>query len=116
MGLGIHGEPGVQRVKMKPVKELVKDIIKVIKEENKLEKGQKVAVIVNGMGATPLMELYIAAKNVKEELDALGLDIRLFKTGDFMTAIDMHGMSITVCKLDDELESLLKAPQDTLGW
>ena len=115
MGLGIHGEPGIKRVPIKPVKELVKDIVNVIKTELKLEKGQKVAVIVNGMGATPLMELYIAAYNLKDELDALSLDIRLFKTGNYMTAIDMHGMSITICKLDDETEKLLKEPQDTLA-
>ena len=116
MGLGIHGEPGIARVPLKPVKELVKDIVNVIKEEIQLSKGQKVAVIVNGMGATPLMELYIAAYNLKDELDALGLNIRYFKTGNYMTAIDMHGMSITISKLDDETEKLLKEPQDTLAW
>lgn len=115
MGLGIHGEPGIARVPLKPVKELVKDIVNVIKEEIQLSKGQKVAVIVNGMGATPLMELYIAAYNLKDELDALGLNIRYFKTGNYMTAIDMHGMSITISKLDDETEKLLKEPQDTLA-
>ena len=115
MGLGIHGEPGVQRVKMKPVKDLVKDLITAINEQLKLNKGDKIAVIVNGMGSTPLMELYIAAKNTKEELDALGVDIRLFKTGNYMTSIDMQGMSITLCKLDDELESLLKEPQETMA-
>ena len=116
MGLGIHGEPGIARVPIKHVKELVKDIVNVIKEEIQLSKGQKVAVIVNGMGATPLMELYIAAYNLKDELDALGLNIRYFKTGNYMTAIDMHGMSITISKLDDETEKLLKEPQDTLAW
>ncbi|MCF0227335.1 MAG: dihydroxyacetone kinase subunit DhaK, partial [Malacoplasma sp.] len=116
MGLGIHGEPGVQKVKMKPVKDLVKDLISTINEQLKLNKGDKIAVIVNGMGSTPLMELYIAAKNTKEELDTLGVDIRLFKTGNYMTSIDMHGMSITLCKLDDELESLLKESQETMAW
>ena len=116
MGLGIHGEPGVRRETLRPVKELVAEIIGVISKELNITSGQKVAVIVNGMGATPLMELYIAAKNAKEELDKLGVNISLFKTGNYMTAIDMPGMSISICKLDDELEELLKASQETLAW
>lgn len=115
MGLGIHGEPGVAREKMRPVDQLVVEMVDKINEELKFS-GSKVAVIVNGLGATPLMELYIAARKANRYIKQCGGKIAFFRTGNYMTAIDMPGMSISICKVDDEMLKLLKSKATTLAW
>lgn len=115
IGLGIHGEPGTHREKIKTAKVHVKELLDKIFENSKLNTGDEVAVMVNGLGATTLIELYVANKEVKEILDAR--QIKVYKTlvGNFMTSIDMEGFSITLLKLDKEMKELLDAQSDTLG-
>ncbi len=115
MGLGIHGEPGVAREKMRPVDQLVEEMIAKIHEELDFPNSE-VAVIVNGMGATPLMELYIAARKVAKIIKKYKAKIIEFHTGNYMTSIDMPGMSISICKLDEELKKYLKVKTQTLAW
>lgn len=115
MGLGIHGEPGVAREPMRPVKQLVMEMIDKIQNELNFA-NSRVGVIINGMGATPLMELYVAANNANRYIKKLGGKIAFFKTGNYMTALDMPGMSISICKLDEQTEKLLKAKAQTLAW
>ena len=91
-------------------------MFEVINKQLKLKKGDKVAVIVNGMGATPLMELYIAARKTQKVIKKAKAKIEFMMTGNFMTAIDMAGMSITVTKLDDELVKLLKVKTNALAF
>lgn len=112
IGMGIHGEPGVERRKIMSAKELAKILLDKILEDYDYT-GSETALMVNGLGGTPLMELYILNKEVRELLEQKG--IRVYKTfvGNYMTALDMTGCSLTLMKLDDELKELLDAPCST---
>lgn len=115
IGLGIHGEPGTHREKIKTAKIHVKELLDKIFENSKLNAGDEVAVMINGLGATTLIELYVANKEVKEILNARQLKVYKTLVGNFMTSIDMEGFSITLLKLDKEMKELLDAQSDTLG-
>jgi dihydroxyacetone kinase-like protein len=116
MGLGIHGEPGVRRTKVLPVDQFVEEIMQAIVDHLHIQTGDKVAVLVNGLGATPIMELYIANRKVHEILKSKNIEVVSNFVGNYMTAIDMPGMSISLMKLDEELIQLIKAPADTLAF
>jgi dihydroxyacetone kinase-like protein len=116
MGLGIHGEPGVKRVKMAPVDTFVSEMTEAIISHLKIQANDKVAVLVNGLGATPIMELYIANRKLHEILKAKNIQVVSTFVGNYMTSIDMPGMSISLMKLDDELVKLIKAPSNTLAF
>ena len=111
-GVGIHGEPGVRREAVVSARELAERITKSICGELGLEKstGERVAVLINGFGATPLMELYILNNEVSRELSIRGITVSRALVGNYMTSIDMAGASISILKLDNELEDLLNAP------
>lgn len=113
VGMGIHGEPGTHREDLKPADEIVAHLMDRILSDMELGENCEVAVMVNGLGATPLMELFIANKKVNEILGEK--EIKVYKTlvGEFMTSIEMAGFSITLLKLDDELKELLDATADT---
>lgn len=112
IGMGIHGEPGVERTRVKTAKETAKILLEKILEDYDYT-GSEVAVLVNGLGGTPMMELYILNMEVQKLLEEK--NIRAYKTlvGNYMTALDMTGCSLTLMKLDDELKELLDAPCDT---
>ncbi|WP_372714020.1 dihydroxyacetone kinase subunit DhaK [Ilyobacter sp.] len=113
IGLGIHGEPGVSKEKLKSADEHTQELMDKILEDNKIEKGEEVAVMVNGLGATPLMELYIVNRKVAGILKEKGIIIANTYVGNFMTSLEMPGFSISILKLDDELKKLLNAKADT---
>lgn len=115
-GVGIHGEPGYRREKIKQSHEIAAEVVGKIKGEFNWQKGDKYGVLVNGMGATPEMELFIYYADVKKLLEADGIEIGFSKVGNYMTSLDMAGASVTLIKLDDERERLLKEPVDTIGW
>lgn len=112
IGMGIHGEPGVQRTGIKTAKDTAEILLGKILEDYDYT-GSEVAVLVNGLGGTPLMELYILNMEIQRLLEEK--KIRAYKTlvGNYMTALDMTGCSLTLMKLDDELKELLDAPCDT---
>jgi dihydroxyacetone kinase len=112
-GVGIHGEPGVARQKIRSSAALAEDMTGRIVKELGLASGDKAAVMVNGLGGTPLMELYIQYNDVAAILMKAGIEIRKSFVGNYMTSLDMAGFSVTILKLDDELESYLNAPADT---
>ena len=116
VGLGIHGEPGVRREKIKPADEIVDELLEKILGDMELAAGEEVAVLVNGLGSTPLMELFVVNKHVNEVLTEKGLVIHKTLVGEYMTAIEMAGFSISVLKLDDELKALLGATADTPAY
>ncbi|MDR1991400.1 MAG: dihydroxyacetone kinase subunit DhaK [Mycoplasmataceae bacterium] len=116
MGLGIHGEPGVKRTQMQPVDTFVMEMLDAIIKHLNIQSNDRVAVLVNGLGATPLMELYIVNRKVQEILKSKNISVVTTNVGNYMTAIDMPGMSISLMKLDDELVELIKAPSDTLAF
>jgi dihydroxyacetone kinase-like protein len=116
IGLGIHGEPGVSRGKIKKADELVAEILEKILADNPVKSGEEVSLLVNGLGATPLMELFIINKKANEILAKKGIKIHLTNVGNYMTAIEMAGFSLSVLKLDAELKKYLDAKADTPAY
>jgi len=113
IGIGIHGEPGTHRDEIKPVDEIVDELLNKIFDNLKLNSGDEVAVMVNGMGATPLMELNIANSRINDVIVNKGIKIVRTYIGNYMTSLDMAGFSITLLKLDDELKELLLYKSNT---
>jgi phosphoenolpyruvate---glycerone phosphotransferase subunit DhaK len=118
MGVGIHGEPGRKRENMREADAIVNDMVDAIMTDLKPEKGAEILLLVNGLGATPLMELYLIYNTAEKRLTAHGLNITRSLVGNYTTAIDMAGASITVCLLDDEIKQHWDSPVHTaaLRW
>lgn len=113
IGLGIHGEPGIYKEKIKSADQVTDLLLEKIFNDMKLEESDEVAVMVNGLGGTPLMELYIVNREIHKTLNDKGIKIYKTIVGDYMTSLEMAGVSITVLKLDDELKELLGNRVDT---
>lgn len=113
IGMGIHGEPGTHREKIRTVSETTDTLLEKIFAEDLYHEGDEVAVMINGLGGTPLQELYLANLRVSEVLEEKGIQVTKTWVGNFMTSIDMAGYSVTLLKLDDELKKYLSAPADT---
>ena len=112
IGIGIHGEPGVRKEKLAPADAIVDELLEKILADIDYSDSE-VAVMVNGCGGTPLMELYIANNHVEEVLSAKGIKIYRTFVGNFMTSLESEGFSISLLKLDDQLKELLDAPANT---
>ncbi len=112
-GVGIHGEPGIAREKLATAEELADRMIDLITKDLPIVSGDEVALLVNGLGGTPLQELYLLNNSVAAALESR--NIKIYKTfvGNYMTAIDMAGASISLLKLDAELKGYLDASADT---
>ena len=116
-GVGIHSEPGYRKEKIKPSKELVEELVGKLNDEMKLDANKKYAVLVNGMGATPLMEQYIFSNDVLDKLAAMGIKPAFMKVGNYMTSIDMAGISLTLFEIkDDKWLDYLNYPVETIAW
>ncbi|MBR4195756.1 MAG: dihydroxyacetone kinase subunit DhaK [Synergistaceae bacterium] len=113
IGIGIHGEPGTHREKISDVNNIADKLLEKIFAEGIYSAGDEVCVLVNGMGGTPLMELLVANKHVKNVIEGRGLKVVKTLVGNYMTSLDMEGFSVTVLKLDGELKKYLDAPADT---
>ena len=116
IGMGIHGEPGIKREKLRPANDLVDDLYKRIIDDSKLTANDNIAIMINSLGATPLEELYIISKRVNENLS--NSKIKNIKTyvGRYATSMEMAGMSITTLKLNDNLKKHLLAKSDCPFW
>ena len=115
VGMGIHGEPGIERTSIKSAKETAKTLLeKILKDYD--YSNSEVALLVNGLGATPLMELYILNREVCNLLEEKNIKVYKNMVGNYTTALDMSGCSLTLMKLDNELKELLDAPCDTPAW
>ena len=110
IGMGIHGEPGIERGKLKTADEIAETIMEAILADGPYARGDEVSVLVNGLGATPLEELYIVYRRVDAILLENGIKVYRNYVGEFATSMEMAGMSITLVKLDEELKRLLDAP------
>ena len=113
IGIGIHGEPGVSREKAASADAIVDMLLSRILAEGIYHSGDEVAVIVNGMGGTPIMELFVANRHLNKALKDRGIKVYRTMVGNYMTSLDMAGFSISLLKLDDELKAFLDAPCDT---
>lgn len=112
IGMGIHGEPGVERTNVKTAAEVAEILLSKVLEDYDFSNSE-VALIVNGLGSTPLMELYILNNEVEKILASKGIKIHKALVGNYMTSLEMAGCSLTLMKLDDELKELLDAPCST---
>jgi dihydroxyacetone kinase-like protein len=115
IGIGIHGEPGTHREPVKKADEIVDMLLSQILEDIDYA-GSEVAVMINGAGGTPLMELYIINNRVSDILAEKGIRIHKTFVGEYMTSIEMQGFSISLLRLDDEMKQLLDAVADTPAW
>jgi dihydroxyacetone kinase-like protein len=112
IGMGIHGEPGVRRGPLRPADAVVDEIMDTLLAEMGAVPGDRLAVLVNGLGATPLMELYILHARVAQRLALAGLAVHVALVGTYCSALDMAGASITLMHLDDTLTPLIDHPCD----
>ncbi|MGA3095064.1 MAG: dihydroxyacetone kinase subunit DhaK [Bryobacteraceae bacterium] len=112
IGMGIHGEPGIRRGALRPADEIAEEMLGMLLADMPLASGDRASVLCNSLGATPLEELYIVYRYVEQRLKGLGVTIVAPLVGRYATSMEMAGMSLTFCKLDEELEKLLLAPCD----
>lgn len=116
-GVGIHGEPGYRKEKMQPANALASELLNRLKAEFHYQAGDHFALLVNGMGATPLMEQYVFTHNVMDQLAADKVNIDFTKVGNNLTSLDMAGVSLTLFKLaDSKWLQALQYPVDTIAW
>jgi dihydroxyacetone kinase-like protein len=118
VGIGIHGEPGRARMKVRPADEIVEMLMDPILQDLPYQSGDQVLLFVNGMGGTPLIELYLAYRKAHQMATQKGLKVVRNLVGSYITSLEMAGMSITLLKMDDDLTSLWDAPVLTpaLRW
>lgn len=118
VGVGIHGEPGRSRRAMLPARDLAAVLVETVLSDLALESGQDTLVLLNGMGATPLLELYLLFGEVAAQLRGRGVHVARNLVGDYVTSLDMAGASLTVCRADEEMIRLWDAPAATpaLRW
>jgi phosphoenolpyruvate---glycerone phosphotransferase subunit DhaK len=113
IGMGIHGERGVRRGPLRAADEVAEEIVSLLLADMPLKSRDRVSVLVNSLGATPLEELFIVYRYVARCLTELGVEIVMPLVGRYATSMEMTGMSLTFCKLDEDLERLLQAPCDS---
>ncbi len=116
IGMGIHGEPGIKREKLRPANDLVDDLYKRIINDSKLKANDNIAVMINSLGSTPLEELYIISKRVNENLSNSKINNIKTYVGRYATSMEMAGMSITTLKLTDNLKKNLFASSECPFW
>jgi phosphoenolpyruvate---glycerone phosphotransferase subunit DhaK len=118
MGVGIHGEPGRRRVPLASADAIAAELLEAILKDLAPRQGSEVLLLVNGFGATPLIELYLMVNSAKRFLDDAGITVTRFLSGSFVTSLDMAGVSITVSVLDNQARTLWDAPVHTaaLRW
>ncbi|WP_331376496.1 dihydroxyacetone kinase subunit DhaK [Sinorhizobium chiapasense] len=113
IGMGIHGEPGISRKKLAPADKVIDEMMERIFAETDYKQGDNVAVLVNGLGGTPMEELYILFRRVAQLLDQRGVKAKHVWVGEFATSMEMAGASVSVLHLDEELDRLVAAPANT---
>jgi phosphoenolpyruvate---glycerone phosphotransferase subunit DhaK len=112
MGVGIHGEPGRRREKLTNANAIVDELLEATASDLPFKSGDNVALMINGLGGTPISELYILYGRAHEQLAGRGINVARNYVGEYCTSLDMAGASLTLVRLDDELSSLLEAPAE----
>ena len=113
IGMGIHGETGIRRGKLESADQIVEEMLPKIINDLPFERGDKVAVLINGLGATTLDEQYIVTRKVDEVLKEKGISVHRYYVGEYVTSLEMAGLSVSLLKLDEELTHYLDAPAHT---
>jgi len=112
MGIGIHGEPGRKRVKMESANKIVDELLEAVASDLPYKSGDEVALMINGMGGTPISELYLLYGHAHEELAKRGIKVWRSYVGEYCTSLEMAGFSLTMVKVDDNLKKLFMAPAE----
>jgi len=112
MGVGIHGEPGRRREKLASANDIVDELLEAVRSDLPYESGDEVALMINGLGGTPISELYILYGRAAQQLADKGINVTRSYVGEYCTSLDMAGASVTLVKLDDELNKLFDAPAE----
>ena len=113
MGVGIHGEPGRRREKLTNADAIIDEMLEAVRTDLPYESGDHVALMINGLGGTPISELYILYRRAHKQLADQGITVDRSYVGEYCTSLDMAGASVTLVKLDDELRDLFAAPVET---
>lgn len=116
IGMGIHGEPGSRRGKLEPADQIAGEMLAALQADRPILRGERVSVLVNSLGGTPPEELFILYRRVKAFFDEIGATIVMPLIGRYACSMEMQGASFSILKLDDELETLLKAPAECAFW
>lgn len=116
IGMGIHGEPGIMRKSLTSADQIATELTEKILDDIELLENDEVAVMINGLGSTPEMELFIVNKKVQEILQDKGIKVYQTFVGEYMTALEMGGCSVTLLRLDDELKALLDDTSEAPGF
>jgi dihydroxyacetone kinase-like protein len=112
MGVGIHGEPGRRRAKLVPANDIVDELLTTVADDLPFVSGDKVALMINGLGGTPISELYILYGRAHKQLAERGIEVKRSYVGEYCTSLDMAGASLTLVRLDDEIDGLLGDPAE----
>lgn len=115
VGVGIHGEPGRKRVKIVSANEIVDMLLEAVVPDLPYQRGDRVALMVNGLGGTPISELYLLYGIAAEKLAEQGIEIARSYVGEYCTSLEMAGASLTLVRMDEEIESLLQAPAEIVN-
>ncbi|WP_409299793.1 dihydroxyacetone kinase subunit DhaK [Peribacillus sp. SCS-155] len=116
IGMGIHGEPGIERSEIRTAEEVASELVEKVLDDLNLPDNSTVAVMINGLGGTPLMELYILNKKVSEILSTRNIKVHETFVGEYMTSLEMAGCSVSILNMDEQLTTLLDAEAVTLGF
>jgi phosphoenolpyruvate---glycerone phosphotransferase subunit DhaK len=116
IGMGIHGEPGVRRGPLVAADAIAEEMLDILFTDRKVEKGERLSVMVNSLGATPPEELYILYRKVRARVEGAGGTIVMPLVGRYATSMEMAGVSFTFCRLDAKLEEYLRAPAACAFW
>ena len=116
VGIGHHGEPGINIADITTASEMAQIMTEAVLPDLPFNKGDRVAVLISGLGATPLMEQYILYASIAKRLKAADITVAIPLIGNFFTSLEMMGVTLTVLRLDDQLETLLKHPCSSIGF
>ena len=115
VGIGHHGEPGIEVCTLETAAQMAKRMTDIVIADYPFEQGNEVAVIVSGLGATPIIELYVLYNEIEKLLTAQGISVYKSYVGNYFTSLEMMGATLTMMKLDDELKSYVDMPIHTMG-
>lgn len=115
VGIGHHGEPGIEVCELETAAQMAKRMVDVVVPDYPFVAGDEIVVLVSGLGATPVMELYVLYNEIEQLLTEKGLKIHKSYVGNYFTSLEMMGATLTIMKLDDELKELIDMPVYTMG-
>ena len=115
-GIGHHGEPGVEVCRLGTAKEIAEKMTKLVMDDISDKGNGELAVLVSGLGSTPVMELYVLYQEVEKILESNGFKVVFPLVGNYFTSLDMKGATVTLCQVDDEMKEYLNMEIDTVAW